>query len=81
MGIILFIIGVALFIYSYFEKRALEKYEFENRTDGGVVQFPTFEASRNHKARHNWVRFINFIALFFTLAGVIVFTYDIATSK
>src|SRR4051812_7412438 len=28
--------------------RALKKYEFEHRTDGGVVQFSSFEASEEH---------------------------------
>jgi hypothetical protein len=35
--------------YSYYKKVvALRKYEFENRTDGGVVKFESFEASRKH---------------------------------
>ena len=29
----------------------VEKYEFENRTDGGVVQFTSYEASLAHQAR------------------------------
>ena len=28
--------------------RRLQKYEFENTTGGGVVQFETFEGSRKH---------------------------------
>lgn len=29
--------------------RALSRYEFENRTDGGTVQFETYEASIRHR--------------------------------
>ena len=31
--------------------RRLQKYEFENTTGGGVVQFETFEGSRKHKRK------------------------------
>lgn len=29
----------------------LEKYDFENTTDGGTVQFKTFEDAKRHEAR------------------------------
>ena len=36
--------------------RMLEKYEFENRTEGGVVQFNDFEASERHENKKKWYR-------------------------
>lgn len=42
--------GVTLWLASrtYHE---LKKYEFENRTGGGTVQFDTYEDSRRHERR------------------------------
>lgn len=31
--------------------RELDRYEFEHRTDGGVVKFATFEDSQRHASR------------------------------
>jgi len=44
-------IGIKLFIKMINKGHKLAKYEFENRTSGGVVEFDTYEDSRNHEAK------------------------------
>ncbi len=50
MGPIFFLAGIAgaiyLWISAWKNMRAVQKYEFENMTTGGVVQFSDFEAKK-----------------------------------
>ncbi len=39
---------LALFIRTHHQ---IKRYEFDNMTDGSVVQFESYEASRHHKKR------------------------------
>jgi len=57
-GLELILAGVLLMLPGYWssvkrkkELRELRRYEFEHRTDGGVVQFKTFEDSEEHQRR------------------------------
>lgn len=45
------IIGVALFGLGLWLSHSTKKYEFHNRTDGGVVRFKSYSASRLHSAK------------------------------
>jgi len=54
----MFIIAACIFIYSIYlginsskTYNLLRKYEFENRTEGGVVQFACYEDSKKHESR------------------------------
>lgn len=44
--------GLWIVVQASKAKRELLKYEFENRTDGGVVRFANHEASLAHGRRH-----------------------------
>ncbi len=51
--------------------RRLNRYEFENRTDGGVVQFESYDASIRHTRRQMLYSVIAQAGLFGALAGII----------
>lgn len=40
--------GIAFFVWGFVLARRLTKYEFENRTDGNVIQFKDFGTSQRH---------------------------------
>lgn len=45
----LFLLGLILYIISGKMKYKASKYEFENRTGGGVVEFDSFESANKHQ--------------------------------
>lgn len=53
-------------------KKKYEAYEFENRTDGGVVQFQTYEASKKHKLNKDWCDFFIKLGVWLVVIGVLL---------
>lgn len=51
IGGLIFLGGLVLLIAGIRRAREIAKYEFENRTSGGVVQFESFEDSNRHGRR------------------------------
>jgi len=51
VGIILLSFSIKMIKQSKDIEKELEKYEFDNRSSGGVVQFEDFEASESHKRK------------------------------
>jgi len=58
--------------------RRLLRYEFENRTDGGVVGFESYEASLAHRRKKVWAKFVGqaggvlaLISIIFLVGGII----------
>jgi hypothetical protein len=58
--------------------RRLHKYEFENRTDGGVVGFESYEASLAHRRKKVWAQFVGqgggvlaLISIIYLVGGII----------
>ena len=43
--------GILLLRRASATRRELDRYAFENRTDGGVIQFPDFETAERHRRR------------------------------
>ncbi len=72
------LLALAVLAAAFYWKYRLDKYEFENRTDGGVVQFRSFGAAQFHRFQ----RMLNGIvgvagvlgAVAAVLAGLAVFT-------
>ncbi len=54
----LFILGLLLYIIAGRMKYKASKYEFENRTGGGVVGFDSFESANKHQNKGCVVKFI-----------------------
>lgn len=71
--IALFVFGLILLIRSGKRLNDLEKYEFENRSDGGVVQFASFKAAKKHEWREFRAKFNVFIGLFLILLSIGLF--------
>lgn len=46
IGLLFIAAGIFLFINGLKDAKVLEKYAFNNRTDGGVVQFENYEAAQ-----------------------------------
>lgn len=70
IGALCFVVGVALMTIAIRGERRLRMYEFNNRTDGGVVQFQTYEASEQHERRRVWLDLLAKISIWPILAGV-----------
>jgi hypothetical protein len=51
VGGALLALGITLMVYGLRGNRRLNAYEFENRTDGGVIGFESYEASLRHARR------------------------------
>ena len=43
--------------------RSLEEYEFENRTEGGVVQFGDFNTSKKHERKKRIAHGLNVLGM------------------
>lgn len=71
-----FILSLFLLIKSAIKLNKYEKYEFENRTDGGVVNFDGYDASVKHnfkkKSLEQVVGFIFFICFCSGIALVVM---------
>ncbi|HDZ15506.1 MAG TPA: hypothetical protein ENH60_11500 [Pricia sp.] len=52
-------------------REKLRRYEFENRTSGGVVQFESYEHSKSHAHKMRRAIFINNFGAFFFLVGLV----------
>ena len=65
-GILLLLLGGYIHLYGNKILYKLSVYEFENRTDGGVIQFDTFEDSEKHD-------FSYYVAYTLMIVGVILF--------
>ena len=76
----LYILGFTLLFFSIkvFKKskkieKELEKYEFDNRSSGGVVQFKDFEASEAHRRRKSYMAHLYLAGVLLILFSLIVF--------
>ncbi len=72
MGPIFFLAGIAgavyLWISAWRNKREVQKYEFENITDGGVVKFASFE----DKKKFDWKRQRTFAFVMWGIGSIIL---------
>jgi hypothetical protein len=50
-SIILILCGIFFFIYFFVESHRIKKYEFNNRTSGGVIEFSSYGKSVKHNLR------------------------------
>ena len=70
LGITCIIGGIAIVGFRYYLSYRLRKYEFENRTDGGVIQFKSFRAATGHGLSKRFVNLVSVLgALIFGLGG------------
>jgi hypothetical protein len=69
-GTLLIIAGFGFVFLSFYIKYRLKKYEFENRTDGGVVLFKSFGASIGHKYSKSGAGWLRLIGGLSVLAGI-----------
>lgn len=73
--IIVFIMSLFLFIFAISKNNKYLKYEFENKSDGGVVQFQTYGQSTKHQMKKNFIRMLgglSFFVGFFSAAILII---------
>ncbi|HRE45314.1 MAG TPA: hypothetical protein PKY87_15265 [Terricaulis sp.] len=63
-------LAVAALLAAFYWKYRLDKYEFENRTDGGVVQFRNFGAAQFHRVQRVLNGILGFAAVLGAIAAV-----------
>lgn len=66
--------GVLLLLAAFRLGHKLQRYEFENRTDGGVVEFPSYEASLRHHRRKVYSKIMYGAAVILLILGVMALT-------
>ncbi len=65
------VLAVAILAAAFYWKYRLDKYEFENRTDGGVVQFRDFGAAQFHRFQRFLIGIVGSIGVLAVLAGIV----------
>jgi hypothetical protein len=70
LGSILLALGVFMVIKARKQTTSLKKYEFENRSADGVVEFSSIDSSRAHSADKGLYIFIGIIGFFVGIFGV-----------
>lgn len=72
IGAVILALGLFVLVKAIGTVRRLRRYEFEHRTDGGVVQFETFDAAERHRKREYLATHILYpIGVVLTLAGLV----------
>lgn len=65
--------GLFLLVYGKWWQRRLRKYEFENRSDGGVIGFKSFGDAEAHKWKHRIADFVGGIGIILFVGGCVYF--------
>ena len=78
--IALIIVGGLLLTRGFKTHHEVNRYEFENRSGGGVVQFKSYEDSLRHEAKANRSKMSLQVGFLLVLAGVIALGVSIANA-
>ena len=73
LAIVLFIIGLTLYISAGRMNYKKAEYEFDNRTDGGVVGFKNFKHANKHKNKGCLIKFLGGLGMILMLLGSLMF--------
>lgn len=73
MSLLFIVIGAFVFVTSIKQLHKLNRYEFENRTNGGKVQFKTYEDSIKHSSKKQLWRIAWLVSALVTLFAVAAF--------
>ena len=76
-GCIILSAGIFMMITGRKKTKLLEKYELENRSSDGTVQFDSIEQSRTHGANKNLYKVIITMGFFTGLFGMILIGYGL----
>ncbi len=72
IGLLVTLLGLYMLRRGWRVQRELDRYEFEHRTDGGVVQFEAYEdAVRHHRRRVVAMKFLYPFGVLITLIGLV----------
>jgi hypothetical protein len=74
-GCIILSAGIFMFTAGRKKAKLLEKYEQENKSSDGIVQFDSIELSRTHGANKNLCTVIIIMGFFTGLFGAILLGY------
>jgi len=64
-------LGIKLVIVGAKSSRGAREYEFENRTDGGIVRFESLRDADRHHMRKKRAELIGSVGVILTIAGII----------
>ena len=76
-GCIILSAGMFMIIKGRKKNKLLEKYEQENQSSDGSIQFDSIELSRTHGANKNLYRVIIIMGFFTVLFGLILIGYGV----
>ena len=72
LGVLLLAAAIAIFIYVMNLSNEVERYNFENRTDGGTVKYDSFEKSKEFQRKTALARLTGVVAFFMAVPGLII---------
>jgi hypothetical protein len=67
---IIAVISFAMMVWGGYQTYKISKYEFENRSEGGVVGFKSFNSAIGHRVKRSL-----FVSMF--MIGLIIFMIDL----
>ncbi len=74
---LILLLAIAITVVCIVQLRKLAKYEFDNRTDGGVIEFKDFGGSSRHNAAKVLFRFLLFLSVMGgSVAGIFAASED-----
>lgn len=71
-GVLLFIAGIAISYFGYKVRDKIKRYEFENRTSGGNIQFENYSDTKKHGAMGCLGKFLGLIGVLVFFTGVLI---------
>jgi len=77
IGVLIIAIGFVILVKGMRINQAVQRYEFENRTDGGVVKFKDFDSSREHVRMQMRAKFVQGFAIFLLVVGAFIFAFGL----
>ena len=67
------VLGIVLSVSAFRRRDRLRKYEFQNRSGGGTVSFPSYEASKRHSRAKVMARLQGSLGWVLVVLGLIGF--------
>ena len=77
IGVLIIAIGFVILVKGMRINQAVQRYEFENRTDGGTVKFKDFDSSREHVRMQMRAKFVQGFSLFLLVVGAFVLAFGL----
>jgi len=70
LGVVMTLVGCLLYLYTRKLDEPFEEYEFQNRTDGGVVEFESLAISKAHYRKRRYISYLGALGMLVAVIGI-----------